>query len=150
MKHVSDTASLSCIFRPHSFLFYFFFSFTLSLPPSSHSFCCICFSSSLLFSFFFSFLLSPFVSPSFSFLFLHLLNANLSSRFPPRCWDERKQRGVSHSSMRRMNLVVLKGLRSVGSGNGRTVSPEIVVHWQENGYLVETECAIVTTEWAIE
>lgn len=57
---------------------------------------------------------------------------------------------VSHSSMRRMNLVVLKGPRSVGSGKGRSVSPEIVVHWQENGYLVETECAIVTTEWAIE
>ncbi len=57
---------------------------------------------------------------------------------------------VSYSPMRRMNLVVLKGLRSVGSGKGRTVSPKIVVHWQENGYLVETECAIVTTQWAIE
>lgn len=87
--------------------------------------------------------LSPFFLLLFSLIPTFLL-------FSHAAWMSGNKSAVSYSPMRRMNLVVLKGLRSVGSGKGRTVSPKIVVHWQENGYLVETECAIVTTQWAIE
>lgn len=156
--HVSDTACLPAfvdlIFLNSSLSL---FSFTLSLPPSSHSFCCICFSSSFLSLFFFPFFLSPVIlpfRPLFTLLptsfFIPLLllpffiphfpirpslfpfppflpTSHLA--FPHAARMSGSKSIVSHSSMRKMNLVVLKKLQSVGSGKGRTVSPKIVVHW---------------------